>query len=309
MVVEITNKMSGPGDSVRTTLLARKSKIVFKSIKGKIIDIFANRIKYLKMIERLESELLPLRIKLKNHSIYNKIESLGDIQIFMESHVFAVWDFMSLLKKLQSILSCNQIPWYPSGFPKASRLINEIVWGEESDVNQEGIPMSHFEMYLDAMKNIKANTKEINHLINEVRSCNDIFDIINKSSLPKYVKNFVDFTFEVIQTEKPHVIAAVFTFGREDLIPDMFIEIIKNLKASTNEDLSDLIYYFERHIEVDSGEHGPLALEMIKELCQNDKTKWEEALSYSKQALENRINLWDGILSSISIKSKLVTAN
>ena len=261
------------------------------------------------MIERLESELLPLRIKLKNHPIYNKIESLGDIQIFMESHVFAVWDFMSLLKKLQSILSCNQIPWYPSGFPKASRLINEIVWGEESDLNQDGIPMSHFEMYLDAMKNIKANTKEINHLINEVRSGNNIFDIIKKSSLPKYVKNFVDFTFEVIQTEKPHIIAAVFTFGREDLIPDMFIEIIKNLKASTNEDLSDLIYYFERHIEVDSGEHGPLALEMIKELCQNDKTKWEEALSYSKQALENRINLWDGILSSISIKSKLVTAN
>ena len=89
----------------------------------------------------------------------------------------------------------------------------------------------------------------------------------------------------------------------------MFIEIIKNLKVSTNEDLSDLIYYFERHIEVDSGEHGPLALEMIKELCQNDKTKWEEALSYSKQALENRINLWDGILSSIRIRSKLVTVS
>ena len=63
MVVEITNKMSGPGDSVATPH-TRKSKIVFKSIKGKIIDIFANRIKYLKMIERLESELLPL-IKLK----------------------------------------------------------------------------------------------------------------------------------------------------------------------------------------------------------------------------------------------------
>ena len=126
--------------------------------------------------------------------------------------------------------------------------------------------------------------------------------------MPKYKKTSSNLLFEVIQTEKPHVICCIY-FGREDLIPDMFIEIIKNLKASTNEDLSDLIYYFERHIEVDSGEHGPLALEMIKELCQNDKTKWEEAFSYSKQALENRINLWDGILSSISIKSKLVTAN
>ena len=148
-----------------------------------------------------------------------------------------------------------------------------------------------------------ANFLALSIPILELIACLKFCDLIC-ANLPK-----IHFTFEVIQTEKPHVIAAVFTFGREDLIPDMFIEIIKNLKASTNEDLSDLIYYFERHIEVDSGEHGPLALEMIKELCQNDKTKWEEALSYSKQALENRINLWDGILSSIRIKSKLVTAN
>ena len=123
----------------------------------------------LKMIERLQNELLPLREELKNHPIYKSINDIDDLKKFMESHVFAVWDFMSLLKQLQNHLSCNNIPWSPSGYPKASRLINEIVWGEESDINKNGIAMSHFEMYIEAMKSINANTKEIDYVINAVK--------------------------------------------------------------------------------------------------------------------------------------------
>ena len=250
------------------------------------------------MIERLEEELLPLREKLKHHPVYKSIDRLEDIQSFMEQHVFAVWDFMSLLKQLQNLLSYNAIPWRPSGYPKASRLINEIVWGEESDINRKGEPMSHFEMYLEAMRSLNANTNQIDQLIFELNSGKTISEILETTSYPPHIKNFLKFTFEVVDSEQAHIIAAVFTFGREDLIPDMFIEIIKNLKNPEGVDLSDLIYYFERHIEVDSGEHGPMALEMIQQLCGTDTEKWESALRYSKQALELRIELWDGILAT-----------
>ena len=107
------------------------------------------------------------------------------------------------------------------------------------------------------------------------------------------------FTFEVIESNKTHVVAAVFTFGREDLIPDMFIEMIKNINNDSDLDLSHLIYYLERHIEVDAGEHGPMALKMIQELCGDDQVKWEEALVASKTALNHRIALWDGIADLI----------
>ena len=257
------------------------------------------------MIERIEQELYPLRDKLKNHKVYYSVHSIEDIRLFMEQHIFAVWDFMSLLKQLQNLLSCNQVPWRPSGYPAASRLINEIVWGEESDINRKGEPMSHFEMYLEAMESLGANPEEMYRIIEQLHSGKNIEFILENNSIPQHIKEFMSFTFEVVKTDQPHIIAAVFTFGREDLIPDMFIEIIKNLKKSNKENLEDLIYYFERHIEVDADEHGPLALEMIQQLCGNDASKWDEALDYSKKALELRIGLWDGILNEIQKQNKL----
>ena len=262
---------------------------------------------HLFMIERIEKELYPLRGQLQNHKVYYSVHTISDIQLFMEQHVFAVWDFMSLLKKLQNLLSYNSIPWMPSGYPAASRLINEIVWGEESDVNRRGEPMSHFEMYIEAMNSLGANPIKMFLILDRLKSGEKIDTILNKILIPDHLIDFMKFTFKVIKTNQPHIIAAVFTFGREDLIPDMFIEIIKNLKSSQNNNLDDLVYYFERHIEVDADEHGPLALEMIKQLCGENKKKWDEALHYSKKALEHRIKLWDGIFDSIQKQNYLKT--
>jgi hypothetical protein len=83
---------------------------------------------------------------------------------------------------------------------------------------------------------------------------------------------FLDFTFRVIEEGKPHEIAAAFTFGREDLIPDMFTAILKNFQENFPEtDLSKLIYYFERHIEIDSDTHGPMAMQMIKNFVEQTR--------------------------------------
>jgi len=251
------------------------------------------------MIERIERELKPLRKKLQTHPVYKSIDSIEDIRCFMEQHVFAVWDFMSLLKQLQNELTCTKVPWRPAGYPKAARLINEIVWGEESDVNRNGVAMSHYEMYIEAMHSLGASTEKIDSLLHKLNSGISIEETIENTKLQKWISSFINFTFEVIQTKKPHVIAAVFTFGREDLIPDMFIEIIKNLTVPEGEDLSDLIYYFKRHIEVDADEHGPMALKMVTNLCEGNVDKITEAFAYSKRALELRIGLWDGILKGI----------
>ncbi|BDD03279.1 DUF3050 domain-containing protein [Aureibacter tunicatorum] len=250
-------------------------------------------------IEKLEQSLIPLRLKLTNHSLYNKLSSLDDIKTFMESHVFAVWDFMSLLKALQFELTCNSIPWIPAKNPVTARFINEIVLGEESDVDSEGLPKSHYEMYLDAMRETGADTLPINSLLEDLINNKSLEDSIDKNVLFEEVANFLRFTFEIIKEGKIHKIASAFTFGREDIIPDMFMEIIRESEAKGKQH-SRLEYYLKRHIELDGDEHGPLSLKMMEELCGNDSNKWLEASQTAQLALEHRINLWDGISKRLS---------
>ena len=247
------------------------------------------------MIENLKIEVSKYRDQLIKHPIYGNIDSINSLKQFMESHVYAVWDFMSLVKKLQMDLTTTTLPWQPPENNAAARLINEIVWGEETDLDKDGNSVSHFEMYLNAMRQINANTQKIEKLLDRLRGGNDIFDTIDRAGLPEYVVNFLNFTFRIIEEGKTHKIAAVFTFGREDLIPDMFISMIKKMNIENERKFDQIIYYFERHIEVDGDSHGPMALDMIKNLCGSDPLKWEEAISASKSALQKRISLWDGI--------------
>jgi pyrroloquinoline quinone (PQQ) biosynthesis protein C len=143
--------------------------------------------------------------------------------------------------------------------------------------------------------------------LKQVVDTKNVFIAIKQSNLHPNVKAFLDFTFRVIEEGKTHKIAAAFTFGREDLIPTMFTEILKNFQENFPEtDLSQLIYYFERHIELDADEHSPMAMRMITALCQDNAQKWREVEETSILALEKRIGLWDAIEEKINYKMELV---
>lgn len=254
-------------------------------------------------IQSINQSIDQQKQKLLNHPLYSKIKSVEDLHFFLESHVYAVWDFMSLLKALQQKLTCTTTPWFATENTETRYLINEIVLAEESDVTIDGKRQSHFEMYLDAMKACGAPTFEIESFLQNVLETKNIFISIKNSNLHPNVKAFLEFTFRVIEEGKSHKIAAAFTFGREDLIPNMFTEILRNFKANFPEtDLSKLIYYFERHIELDADEHGPMAMQMITELCGDDTHKWNEVEEISILALEKRIGLWDAIEEAINKK-------
>lgn len=249
-------------------------------------------------IDQLQSSLQGLREQLKHHPLYPSIKNLDKLKIFTQNHVYAVWDFMSLLKALQIRLTSVSLPWQPVGNAETRYLINEIVTGEESDVDENGKRCSHFELYLDAMQQLGVDTKEVIDFAAGLTAQN-YKTYIASSKLDAAVKSFLTYTFDTAFHAPTYVIASVFTFGREDIIPDMFISMVRELANEYPEQLSIFKYYLERHIEVDGGEHSHLGMQMVEQLCGDDEQKWEAATQSAIEALQMRVALWNGINAQI----------
>jgi pyrroloquinoline quinone (PQQ) biosynthesis protein C len=206
---------------------------------------------------------------------------------------------MSLLKTLQTNLTCTTVPWFPIGSADTRHLINEIVVGEEADLDLNGIRKSHFELYLDAMKQCGADTTKIETFTTVLKATGDFSKAYTASETPNEAKEFVDFTFKIIESNKDYLQSAIFTFGREDLIPGMFLSIVNDIHKTFPDSISIFKYYLERHIEVDGDHHSHLALQMTSNLCGTDHQFWKEAEEATVASLKMRIGLWDGALKQI----------
>ena len=226
--------------------------------------------------------------ELTAHPVYKTFTNVDSIRHFMSYHVFAVWDFMSLLKSLQMKLTCVELPWRPSPYPaEMVRLINQIVTGEESDLDQDGNPISHFDLYLRSMEEVGASTAPIREFI----------ATLDYSLIPEGAREFVRYNIDLAQNGHVVEVASCFFFGREKLIPDMFQSMVDVLKKE-NIEAPTFLYYLERHIEVDSGEHGPLAMKALTNLIAKDPSLEELALTTGLQALEMRKELWNKVLET-----------
>ena len=258
-------------------------------------------------LDKLKRTIEPLRQEIINHKVYSLINGVEDLRIFMQYHVFAVWDFMSLLKTLQNNLTCTRVPWFPIGSADTRFLINEIVVGEESDIDLAGVRKSHFELYIAAMNQSGADTSQIEKFIQDLKKGNSVNSSLATANVAPEINKFVSHTFDVINADKAHVQSAVFTFGREDLIPNMFLSLVNDLNKNSPNDISIFKYYLERHIEVDGGHHSHLALQMTSNLCGPNDQFWKEAEQAVIISLWKRIELWDGICRKIILNRKGIT--
>lgn len=251
--------------------------------------------RYIQLQDRIE----PHRQRLISHPVYEELNTLDDLRVFMELHIYAVWDFMSLVKALQRHVCCLDTPWLPPTDPTACRFVNEIVLGEESDVGHAGGHASHFELYTDAMRHCGARTAGIATMIQGLQHGDSIADVLRLSEVPRPAREFVKHTFLVIDRADPCELAAAFTFGREDILPDVFTKIVSMLNANHGGQLDLFEYYLQRHIELDGDEHGPMAARLVQTLCGQDEGRWQTAELAAQYALQSRERLWDGIVEEI----------
>jgi len=250
-------------------------------------------------VRKLLDNIEDAREALVAHPVYSKVDSVENMHVFMSFHIWAVWDFMCLLKGLQVNLSCVQVPWFPHGDRTLRRLVNEIVVAEETDEDGRGGYAAHFELYLEAMDQCGADSKSMHRFIDALRLGMDIGSALELSSPPEGARVFSTDTCDIISSGSLPAIAAAFTFGREDVVPLMFQEILDQVKLSDLAGYDRFIYYLDRHIAIDADEHGPMAFEMVDLLCGDDDAKWEEAEATARRHIESRIRLWDSALEAI----------
>lgn len=252
----------------------------------------------LSQFDALDHDLMPLRMKLLNHPVYERINTIPRLRIFMQIHVFAVWDFMSLIKRLQREMTCEDVPWCPPESPELARFVNEVILCEESDLGPDGKPRSHLEMYLEAMEEVGASTRTFRSFLARYRETRDVPRALADVRAPAYIQSFVLETLTCARSGSKTSVAAAFLFGREDLIPQMFERILPLWEGGSDE-VSAFAHYLRRHIEVDGEEHGPIARAALTRVAGEDFRNWRDASRSAKAALRQRIRLWDGVCSSI----------
>ncbi len=239
------------------------------------------------------------RERLVSHPIYASIKSPEALCVFLEHHVFAVWDFMTLLKALQRKLSCVEVPWVPTPDREARRLVNEIVLAEESDEDGQGGHASHFELYLDAMTRARADRSAIDGFLRAIRDGETVESALETSDAPVSARLFVQTTWGFVESGSIAAVASAFTLGREELIPDLFRGLVATLDDLEPGRLGLLRHYLDRHVDLDGEEHGPMSLRMLESVCGADPACWRDARLAANVALEARLALWDGVLDAI----------
>jgi hypothetical protein len=250
---------------------------------------------------RLMTGIERARSQLREHELFKVVSDLPAVQSFMAHHVFAVWDFMSLVKYLQHRLTCVEAPWVPFGDARTRRFINEIVLGEESDDLADLGYLSHFELYRKAMQEAGTDCRAIDRFIEMIGEGADVAQALSAARAPGGAASFVRHTFAILETRKPHVVAAAFAFGREEPIPEMFRRLLSTLHGPLGAGLTSMRLYLSRHIEVDEGEHAPMAAEMLANLCGEDPVKWREAREAALSALAARLALWSAVVAEVSV--------
>jgi hypothetical protein len=249
-------------------------------------------------VDTKQRTLPDVRQELIEHPIYREIASADDVRTFMKHHVFAVWDFFSLLKRLQREVTCVTTPWHPRAYPEHGRFVMEIVLSEETDEDLGGGYTSHFELYRRAMDECGADGRPIDAFVARIEEGIDPIAALDDDAIPESAKSFVTHTLDIALNGSAAAVAASFCHGREDLLPD----VLGALRSSISGLLGDtpvFAHYIDRHIELDHDEHGPLARRLLAALTNGDPQAEQDAERVGVEAVLARTRLWDGIVEEI----------
>ena len=260
----------------------------------------------LSRLAAIETRIAPLRKRLRQHRIYESLKSLDDVRRFMEVHVFALWDFMHLVKCLHRAPSTAEATCPPKKRFKKSAgvqsLVDEMVQNYANDLNERGERMATFRMYLDAMEQLGAETKCVASFLGDCGDCGDLRagdlgPVVGPSLLscraPRGAADFTAYTCQVIDSSKDHKVAASLVFGRQSLIVDALLRALGEVERREGTRVDKFRFLLSKYKSLYANNWPALSYQVLVELCGYSDEKWKEAEEAAVGALKARIALWD----------------
>jgi hypothetical protein len=246
-------------------------------------------------IQSLEDQLAPLQQQIAAHPLINALTTRAALDCFMTHHVFAVWDFVCLLKTLYARIGCVSVPWFPPQDADSVHFLSSILLDEESDqLPHHPERCAHFDLYRHAMQQCGANTQPIVQFLYRLQQGHTLAQALQASEIPLAARRFVESTWAFF-TEPTPAIAAAFVFGREAMVPQLFTPLLAQMERHAIPRCGLFKDYLTRHIAIDSAAHYPQALKMLEHLCRDSAEDWRMVQKAAEQALTERLRFLSGI--------------
>ena len=121
---------------------------------------------------QFQTNIYPFKEQLLNHQIYGQVDEIRKTKIFMESHIFGTWDYLTMFKSLQRALTSLNIHLLEKGTLQLPFVMNQIILNEELDDESSREYLSAigiYQLYIKAMEEIGADTKPITYLVDSIK--------------------------------------------------------------------------------------------------------------------------------------------
>lgn len=234
---------------------------------------------------------------LESHPLYQLLTNANALGYFLERHVICAWSYGQILHSLQKDMVAAAFPLRSDGHKEALHLISELVMQEEVCASPAGRYFSNFELYLEAMQDLKCDVTPMLCFLDFLEHGVPAATAIEQSQFAPEIVTYARHTLHLLS--KPvHARAAALFYEGEPFIPDRFLYQLHFMLP--NFPVAKILEYFEGHIEGLKRPDFSAARRLVEVFCQNDFRLNREAEQAAETALAQRLDLWNTLVLGIT---------
>lgn len=238
-----------------------------------------------------DHRLLSAHKRLIAHPIFHAIQSLSDLHLFVQNHVFSIWSMTALSKSLHQRLSPYKGLWTPPNNPMSTQMANQLLYHFESNEELGGLSMLSW--YIRAMKECNADTCEIECMLEYVKDFENYLTITN--TLEPSVSQLIEWHIEQVEYADELDLASAILLGNLTYYDNMYSVFHRELSQRFENQAPSCLFLFKQLARVFSGSQFVFHIAALTELCNNQSRRIEQCIQTGVKAMNRQFIFYDGV--------------